>query len=205
MAAAMVTPMVHRGCEGKRLDCRTRFEYIGKRPVSQLLGRHRGAPVRVIRGLINNCQNFTVTRIEQYRRTTLGGMVLDRPGEAAIGNVLQTHIYAGINIVTRFGGFNLGQFFDNLPTSVADYATLARLRAQPVLINQFQSFLPMVIDIGKSDQMRYDFPGRVVAMVLALQINPIDTRGDRACKLRFELAFSPRWEPVLFPNPGSPI
>ena len=114
-------------------------------------------------------------------------MVLNRPGETAIGNVLQTHIDTAVNILTGFGARHLGQLFDDFTASIANHAALARLSAEPVLVSKLLAFLPLVIDVGKPDQMRNDFASRIVSIVFPLQVDTIATVGNGARKLGFKL------------------
>ena len=73
--------------------------------------------------------------------------------------------------------------------AVADYATLPGARLQPVLIDQLQSFLAAIVDIGESDQVRNDLTGRVITVVLTLQVNTVCLGCNLVRKLGLQVPF----------------
>ena len=94
--------------------------------------------------------------------------------ELAISQVLNAKINAQGQIATRPHRADALDVLDLAPVLILDDALGAILATQPVIVSEFHTFLARVIGVGKAQQVPGDFARRIIAAVLARQVQAFD-------------------------------
>ena len=175
-----------RGCEvtghqagshGKGLDRRTGLEHINQRPVTHCRRLQPAAVIRVVTRLIDHGENFTAAHIDNHHGPGHSIETFDGFTQFAMGNILHPQVNRQGQVLTRTGIAHHLYILDQTAAPVLQHLTTARHTLQPVVVTQLQPFLPLFVDIGKTNQMGSHFAGRIKAPVFFQCIDPGHSQG----------------------------
>ncbi len=100
-------------------------------------------------------------------------IVAHRRLELAVGQVLDAQVDAEPELAAGPHGADALDVLDAIALAVLDHALGAVLAAEPVVEGQLRALLARVVDVGEAEQVPGDLAGRVVAAVLARQVDAL--------------------------------
>ena len=148
---------------GSKMSVAARFRY---RSGLELL-----AIVRVVGRLIHHGQHFAGVDVDDDDGARVCAVFLHRRLQLPIRQILNAQVDARHQIAARPRRANAFDVLDVATVQVLNDALGAILAVQQLIVAELQAFLSLVVDGGESDHVPRDFTGRIVAPVLAQQIN----------------------------------
>ena len=142
------------------------------------------AIVRIEGRLVDHRQHFAGAHVHHHDRAGARAVVADRRLELAVGQVLDAQVDAELQFAPRAHRADALDVLDAIPLAVLDDALGAVLAPQPVVEGEFGALLPGVVDVGEAEQVPGHFAGRVVAAVLAREVDAVDLERAHLARIR---------------------
>ncbi len=150
---------------------------------------HMATIIGIVGRLVHHREDLARACIQDHHRSRAGTVQVHRGFQAPIGQVLQAQVNTQAQIPARRGGGEALHILHDPAQAILQHPLAACGTMQPVIIGQFDPFLPTIIDIGKADHMSSHLPGRVITLILALQKNPGDVKGHHLLsEIRVDMA-----------------
>ena len=156
-----------------------------------------GAVVRVVGGQIGECQHLAGARVEHYDAARFCLVRLDCGFELAKGEVLNLAVNRQLQISALARLLNRGHVFDNVAEPVFHHAAATRFACQRILHRELDALLAYVLNAPaalrvvahlvtlavarrtcahEAQHMRSDFARRILAFVLAIEMDAVNAQ-----------------------------